>query len=201
MIIRDINEKDIPAVLDIYRPYITDTRITFEYDVPSAEDFTRRVRRYTRQFPWLVACEGGRIVGYGYASAYRSRTAYQWDCELSVYVDKDRLKRGCGRAIYRELLGRVALQGYYNAYGVVALPNEESVRLHEHFGFRLEGIQKNTGFKHGQWVDTAIYAKALRNFDPPKKAPVSYPELLKEKWSEDPRAAVDHMQLLSHDLF
>ena len=180
MIITDIKEADIYQVLEIYRPYITDTRITFEYEAPDLETFTERVRHYTEQFPWLVAKDGKKVRGYSYASVYRGRLAYQWDCELSVYVDRDCRGQGIGKRLYTKLLEILTRQGYYNAYGVIALPNENSVRLHENLGFKLEGVQKNSGFKAGKWVDVAFYTKALRTFDTPLKAPVPYPKLLKD---------------------
>ena len=87
--IRDAKEEDAERLLDIYAPYVTDTAITFEYEVPTLEDFRGRIINVSRHYPWLVAITEGRIVGYAYASPFHERAAYQWAVETSIYVDKN----------------------------------------------------------------------------------------------------------------
>ena len=177
MILQLIKEEDIAEVLEIYAPYVQNTAITFEYEVPSLESFTERVHHYTEQYPWIVAKDHGKIVGYAYASLYRSREAYQWCCELSVYLRPEVQGKDLGRTLYSALMDLLTLQGYYMVYGVIALPNEASLALHNQLGFSMDGIQENCGFKLGSWHHTATMAKPLRDFDPPLSEPKSIHEL------------------------
>lgn len=118
--------------------------------MPSLESFSERVHRYTEQYPWIVAKDHGKIVGYAYASLYRSREAYQWCCELSVYLRPEVQGRDLGRTLYSALMDLLTLQGYYMVYGVITLPNEASLGLHNQLGFSMDGIQENCGFKLGK---------------------------------------------------
>ena len=177
MLLQLIKEEDIAEVLEIYAPYVQNTAITFECDVPSLESFSDRVRHYTEQYPWIVAKDHGKIVGYSYASLYRSREAYQWCCELSVYLRPEAQGMDLGRTLYSALMDLLTLQGYYTVYGVITLPNEASLALHNRLGFSMDGIQKNCGFKLGSWHNTAIMSKVLRDFEPPVSEPKSIHEL------------------------
>lgn len=177
MILQLIKEEDVAEVLEIYAPYVQNTAITFEYEVPSLESFSERVHRYTEQYPWIVAKDHGKIVGYAYASLYRSREAYQWCCELSVYLRPEVQGRDLGRTLYSALMDLLTLQGYYMVYGVITLPNEASLGLHNQLGFSMDGIQENCGFKLGSWHHTAIMSKALRDFESPPSEPKSIHEI------------------------
>lgn len=119
MILQLIKEEDVAEVLEIYAPYVQNTAITFEYEVPSLESFSERVHHYTEQYPWIVAKDHGKIVGYAYASLYRNREAYQWCCELSVYLRPEVQGRDLGRTLYSALMDLLTLQGYYMVYGVI----------------------------------------------------------------------------------
>lgn len=169
--IRRIKDSDIQRVLEIYAPYILNTTITYEYDVPTLESFTDRVNNIKSKFPYFVCECDGKIVGYAYASAYHSRTAFNWDCELSIYLDNSFCGKGIGRRLYAVLIDFITEQGFYNAYGVVSYPNHSSERLHDEFGFYCAGIHKNVGFKFNKWLDLIYYIKPLREFDQPKTFP------------------------------
>ena len=171
MILQLIKEEDILEVLEIYTPYVLDTDITFEDVVPSLESFSERVEHYTAQFPWIVAREHGQIAGYAYASPYRERSAYQWGCELSIYLRSDYQGMDLGRTLYSALMDFLTIQGYYSAYGIITLPNDASIALHNQLGFEMDGIQKQVGFKHGKWHDTAIMSKELLTHTSTPKAP------------------------------
>ena len=159
---------DAAALAGIYAPYVENTAITFETAPPSAEDFQRRIERTLRHYPYLVAEEGERILGYAYAGRLRDRAAYDWDAELSIYLDQNARGRGVGTALYRCLLDLLALQGVRWAYGVVTLPNEASCRLHAALGFRLAATFPAMGYKNGRWRDVAWYLKELADpGDPP----------------------------------
>ena len=177
MLLQLIKEEDIAEVLEIYTPYVQDTAITFECEVPTLENFSDRVHHYMEQYPWIVAKTHGKIVGYAYASLYRSREAYQLCCELSVYLRPENKGTDLGRTLYSALMDLLTLQGYYTVYGVITLPNEASLTLHKRLGFSMDGIQSNCGFKLGSWHNTAIMSKALRDFEPPLAPPKSIHEL------------------------
>ncbi|HIT90167.1 MAG TPA: N-acetyltransferase [Candidatus Merdenecus merdavium] len=181
MIIRDIEKKDMNRVLDIYSPYIRNSIITFEYDVPSVSIFCDRVERVIGQFPWLVCEIEGKIAGYAYASHYRERTAFSWDCELSIYLDPAFSGRGIGKVLYSRLIELVTMQGYFQAYALVSLPNIRSEKLHESLGFEFEGRLKNVGYKLNQWIDLGQYVKRLKPLDDPGSFPMPYNTLNKRK--------------------
>lgn len=124
----------------------------------------RRIASIGAFYPYLAAREGGRngaIVGYAYASRAQERAAYRWNAELSVYLEQGRGGRGAGTALYRALLGLLALQNIRNVYGTVTLPNAASLRLHEKFGFRPVGVFPHAGYKLGRWHDVLHLEKAL----------------------------------------
>lgn len=171
--IRMIEEQDIPNVLEIYRPYVENSVITFEYEVPSLSSFQERVHHKLEQFPWLVIEMDGELCGYAYASIFRERIAYQWDCELSVYIAQDKSGHHLGSMLYEALIQLVQVQGYIQAYGLVTLPNDASLALHRKFAFQEEGILSHTGYKQGRWLDVMILRKQINAFDSVKQAPIS----------------------------
>lgn len=164
MLLQLIKEEDIAEVLEIYAPYVQNTAITFECEVPTLENFSERVHHYTEQYPWIVAKTHGKIVGYAYASLYRSREAYQWCCELSVYLRPENQGTDLGRTLYSALMDLLTLQGYYMVYGVITLPNDASLTLHKRLGFSMDGIQSNCGFKLGSWHQYSYHVKSTARF-------------------------------------
>jgi phosphinothricin acetyltransferase len=161
MLIRLATPADAPGCLDIYRPFVESSHSTFETDVPSVEEFAARIDKFTRTHPWIVAVEGERVLGYAYASPFKDRAAYQWTAEVSVYVAPDARRRGLGRALYQALLRCLRRQGYVNAVGLIAQPNEASVALHESMGFRRVAHLPGPGFKLGRWHDVGWWWLAL----------------------------------------
>lgn len=157
--------EDAASILSIYEPYILNTAITFETDTITVEDFKVRMSKVQAQFPWLVYEEEGQIVGYAYACAYRERAAFAWDCECSVYINKQAHRKGIATKLYIELFERLKTQGYYNIYAFITYPHESSVELHKKFGFREVGIFSKTGYKHGKWWDLIVMEKALQDFE------------------------------------
>ena len=130
VVIRMAEVTDAPALLALYRPYIAAT-ITFEYEVPTVEEFARRIAHTREAYPYLLCEEEGRVLGYAYAHRARERAAYQWDAELSVYVSGEAHGRGIGRALYAALMELVEAQGVRNFYGVITGENPRSIRFHE----------------------------------------------------------------------
>ena len=171
--LRDATIQDIPAILDIYRPYILNTAITFEYDGPTLAQFEDRFRAITREFPWLVWEEDGEILGYAYGSRAFERAAYGWDADLSIYLRQGCSGRGIGRALYETLEQRLAAQGYYVLYALVTSANAGSCAFHEAMGYREAVRLPACGFKFGQWYDVIWYEKRLKTGNP-EQFPISW---------------------------
>lgn len=163
--IRCANESDAIQILGIYAPYIKGTAITFEYEIPSLEEFKNRIKEISADYPYLVYLSGNKILGYTYAHRHMERKAYQWNAELSVYVAPSHLHQGIGKALYGTLIELVKLQHIKNVYGGVTIPNEASEHLHASFGFEKVGAYRNTGYKCGKWHDVVWYGKKTGEYD------------------------------------
>ena len=142
---------DTKEILDIYAPYITDTAITFEYDIPSIEEFRGRIEHISLEYPYVVCTYKDEIIGYAYAHRYGERAAYQWDVELSIYLDMNYKSLGVGKLLYNKLIEIVKLQNVRNIYACITSANEKSLKFHEKLGFEFIGIFKNTGYKFDSW--------------------------------------------------
>ena len=164
--LRFARPEDAPVLLAIYEQYIP-TNVTFEYELPSREEFARRIRSFSAVYPYLVAEEDGKPVGYAYAHPIGERAAFGWGAELSVYLDRSSSGRGLGRRMYTALMALLRLQGVRTVYGLVASPNPASEALHRSTGFHLMGNQKNAGFKNGQWIDLLWYERSILPYDLP----------------------------------
>ena len=154
---------DNDALLSIYAQYI-DTSITFEYDLPSQEEFLRRIETISCRYPYLVHETDGVIDGYAYAHPFHERAAYQWSAELSVYVSRGARGHGLGTKLYGALIELLTLQGVRTVYGLVTHPNEKSDMLHTAMGFTAAGVTHNAGFKNGQWRGVTIYEKVIGRY-------------------------------------
>ena len=160
MKIRFATPEDSAALLEIYAQYI-DTPVTFECTLPSEEEFRRRIVEIGRDYPYLIGEEGERIIGYAYAHRQMEREAYQWNAELSVYLEQNHTSRGNGKRLYCTLMDILKLQGVRTVYGGVTVPNEKSERLHESLGFQRLGPYHNTGYKAGSWHDVTWFEKQI----------------------------------------
>ena len=181
MVLRFAVPADAPALRDIYVPYVENTPLTFEVAVPSQEEFLQRVSTTLRSYPYLVVQEEGEILGYAYASRVRSREAYDWSAELSIYVRQDCRGKGLGRRLYGCLLELLALQNVHIAYGLVALPNDASHGLHMAMGFRFLGRFAEMGYKMGAWRDIGWYEKVLTPAQVPPLPFIPAPDLPAEQ--------------------
>jgi L-amino acid N-acyltransferase YncA len=173
--IRRIEARDAEAVSAIYAPFVTDNSTSFETEAPDAEAVKQRIRDMEPQYPWLVFEGDGVVLGYAYGSSHRSRKAYQWSVEVSVYIHELARKCGLGRALYLSLFEVLRRQGYANAYAGITLPNPASVGLHEALGFTSIGVFSKVGFKFGQWHDVAWLE--LRLQDPAEPVPTPHPAI------------------------
>ncbi|MGB0723470.1 MAG: arsinothricin resistance N-acetyltransferase ArsN1 family B [Gammaproteobacteria bacterium] len=159
--IRPVSEADAAAIARLYNPFIRDTVITFEEEPVDAEEISARIRSVTARLPWLVFEEQGQVLGYAYASHWRSRSAYRFSVETSVYVAPHAAGRGIGGALYEHLIARLREQGIHSVVGALALPNAVSVRLHEKLGFRKVAHFSEVGFKQGRWIDVGYWELIL----------------------------------------
>ena len=179
MNIRFATPDDASAILAIYAPYVTESAITFEYEIPKVAEFAERIRIIQQQLPYLVAESDGHILGYAYASKHRDRTAYQWSVETSVYVHPDGQRQGIARQLYTKLLELLRQQGYYNAYAGITLPNPKSETLHQAMGFESVGTYTNIGYKMGVWHSVAWFQLVLQPYRLKPTTPVSIGDLEK----------------------
>jgi len=163
--IRPAKITDAEGMLEIYAPIVENSAISFEFSPPSLAEFRERIAVYSRSAPWLVCELNGGITGYAYATAFRSRPAYQWSAEVTVYVHPDFQRRGIARALYVALLDCLVFQGFVNAVGVIVLPNPASVELHQTLGFERIGVFPRIGFKRDAWHDTGWWLKRLVSAD------------------------------------
>lgn len=151
--VRPATAADAAACVEIYRPYVLATAITFETDVPTVEEMADRIVDARVMHEWLVLEVDGEVTGYAYAHQFNSRAAYQWSVETSVYLAPDRLRSGGGRMLYAELLRRLTERGFRRAFAGIAQPNDASNALHHAFGFRPAGHYRHVGWKLGAWHD------------------------------------------------
>ncbi len=159
--IRLATEADAEAMLAIYSPVVLETAISFELEPPSVEEFRSRISSTLARTPWLVCEIDGKVAGYAYAGPLRTRAAYQWSVEVTVYVHSDFRRHGVGSAVYTSLFDCLRLLGYWNAYGGITLPNAGSVGLHERMGFFHIGAYRNVGYKFGNWHDVGWWQLEL----------------------------------------
>lgn len=157
MRIRTARPDDAEGVRAIYAPIVRETAISFEWEEPDAQEIERRIRTIGADFPWVVAEDGGCVLGYAYAYPWRARTAYRWVAETAIYVAAEARRRGVARATYGELLARLRRGGWRSAIGGIVVPNEASVRLHEALGFRAAGAFPRVGYKFGRWHDLGFW--------------------------------------------
>jgi phosphinothricin acetyltransferase len=171
-------EVDSESVVEIYRPYVTDTLISFEEMAPTGREMADRMRVVLAWTPWLVAeNDDGVVVGYAYASRHRERPGYRWSVDISVYIDDAWHRRGIGRALYAELLDLLRRQRMINVYAGITVPNPGSVGLHESIGMLRIGVYDKVGFKFGDWHDVAWYGMRLAQPTESPLEPIAFPDL------------------------
>lgn len=167
-IVRDASLEDAPRILEIYAYYVENTAITFEYDVPSPEEFEGRMRRTMERYPYLVIEKDGIIEGYAYAGPFVGRAAYDWSSELTIYLAHDARGEGFGRKLYESLEERLKSMGILNLYACIGYPRlddeyltQNSAQFHTHLGFELVGTFHDCGYKFGRWYDMIWMEKII----------------------------------------
>jgi phosphinothricin acetyltransferase len=167
--IRKATAADAKEILEIYTPYIIDTAITFEYEVPSVAEFSQRINNTLQMYPYIVAIEENRIVGYAYASAFKERAAYNWAVETTIYLKQDCRGNGLGKTVYLALEKILNRQNIINLNACIAYTSCEDTHLdntsmffHEHLGYTKVGHFTKCGYKFGTWYDMIWMEKTLR---------------------------------------
>jgi phosphinothricin acetyltransferase len=170
-LVRTATIDDAAACAAVYAPYVRDSAVSFELDPPDAAQMARRIAGALERHAWLVLEDDGRVAGYAYAGSFAARAAYRFACETSVYLELGRRRTGGGRALYEELLPRLAARGYRRAIAGMTLPNDASAGLHRALGFEPVGTYRRVGFKDGAWHDVAWMQKTIAADDAPVVEP------------------------------
>lgn len=182
--IRIASQADAAALLEIYAPYVTGTAITFEYEVPSPEEFAGRIRHTLERYPYLVAEADGQILGYAYVSPFKERAAYDWAVETSIYVRQDFGGRGIGRRLYEGMEQILVRQNILNLNACIACPETDdeylthgSIRFHEKMGYRMVGMFHNCGYKFDRWYHMVWMEKMIGPHTAPQLPVIPFPVL------------------------
>ena len=182
--IRNARIADARRILAIYDFYVKNTAITFEYDTPSLDEFKERMKKTMLRYPYLVIEEDGVIQGYAYAGAFVGRAAYDWSCELTVYLDHTRQKCGMGRKIYEALEDALRKMGVLNLYACIGYPEEDdeyltknSADFHAHLGFTKVGEFHKCGYKFGRWYHMIWMEKTIGEHKNRQRPITNYPDL------------------------
>ena len=160
--LRPATTADAAALAAIYNHYVLNTIITFEEEPVTVAGMTGRIKEVAAAgLPWLVWTEKGKVLGYAYAGKWKSRCAYRYSVESTVYLDKDATGRGLGAKLYTALITKLKKGKIHGIIGGVALPNEASVALHEKLGFKKIGHFEEVGWKFGKWIDVGYWELIL----------------------------------------
>lgn len=168
MRVRDAVLEDAERILEIYDYYVKNTAISFEYETPSLEEFRERMRNTKERYPYLVIEEAGRVEGYAYAGAFIKRAAYDWSCEMTIYLAPDARKRGMGRKLYEALEEALSDMGICNLYACIGYPEQEdeylttnSADFHAYLGYEKVGEFHQCGYKFGRWYNMIWMEKII----------------------------------------
>jgi L-amino acid N-acyltransferase YncA len=174
--VRIATQKDARAIAAIHAPYVLETAISFEDIPPEPDEMAARMASILDAYPFLVFDDGERVLGYAYGSQHRSKPAYRWSVETTVYVDGQAHRSGIGRALYAELLDLLTRQGFHSAFAGIVPPNEKSVGLHEAMGFSYLGTFAEIGFKFGKLQDLGWWRRTLSP-GAPAREPIPFKSL------------------------
>ncbi len=186
LVIRDAALTDAPALWSIYKPYVEKTVITFETEVPTVEEFGRRIQKVQERYPYLVALLEGRPVGYAYGHPFVGRAAYDWAAELSIYVAENLRQAGVGGQLYAALTDALKKMGVLNLYACIGVPDQEdeylnfnSAQFHAHLGFKEIGTFHACGYKFNRWYNMIWMGKTIGEHLAKQPPIIPYPQLRK----------------------
>lgn len=182
--IRVASEDDAESLLAIYTPYVVKTAITFEYEPPTLEEFRGRIRHTLQKYPYLVAEQNGKILGYAYVSPFKERAAYDWAVETSIYVDENLRHSGVGGRLNRALEAVCGAMGILNMEACIGVPEVEdeyltrnSENYHAHIGYRLVGEFYKCGYKFGRWYNMVWMEKMIGEHNVPQPQVIWFSQL------------------------
>lgn len=185
--IRIATENDAEKLLEIYAYCVKNTAITFEYEVPSWDEFKKRIHKTLSKYPYLVSEQDGAILGYAYAGAFKERSAYDWAVETTIYIAKDARKKGLGRELYMALENALSLQNVINLNACIGYPDVEdeyltknSASFHEHLGYRMVGEFHKCGYKFGRWYNMVWMEKFVAEHPKNPASILSFDEIRQE---------------------
>ena len=168
MEIERVTTADAEELLEIYAPYVRETAISFEYEVPTLSEFSERIARISAKYPYIKAVESGQVIGYAYAGCFKGREAYDWSVESTIYIRKNSRRSGIGKLLYDRLEQSLADMGILNMNACIASPvresrylNDDSLRFHRALGFTEVGCFHHSGYKFGQWFDMVWMEKMI----------------------------------------
>lgn len=179
--IRMAKIEDAEDILKIYAEYVINTPVTFEYEVPTVEEFSKRIADIIERYPYLVATNDEEIIGYAYASAFKNRAAYDWAVETSVYVKRETHGYGVGNKLYKALEVILKKQNIVNLNACISFPNPDSVAFHEKLGYRTVAHFTKCGYKLGVWYDMIWMEKMLGEHMKEPKPVININELLEKE--------------------
>lgn len=193
--IRAASPDDASELLKIYAPYVENTAITYEYDVPSEEEFRGRIESTLRRFPYLVLERDGAVLGYAYAGPLHSRPAYDWAVETSIYLAPDARGGGLGRTLHDALKNVLREQGFLNMNACIAYPEENdeyltknSAEFHAHLGYRMIGGFTKCGYKFHRWYGMVWMEKLIGEHLEDQPPVIPFPKIrtaIREKYGID----------------
>lgn len=185
--VRNATMSDAERILEIYDYYVRNTAITFEYETPTIAEFKERMKTTMKKYPYLVILKDGHIEGYAYAGAFVGRAAYDWSCEMTVYLDYNAQKCGMGRKIYEALESELKKMGILNLYACIGYPEKDdeylttnSADFHAHLGFVKVGEFHKCGYKFERWYNMIWMEKSIGEHKEKQAAITPYPELRKD---------------------
>ena len=179
MNIRIAKLEDAKNLVNIYKYYVENTAITFEYEVPSVEEFRDRIKNTLSKYPYLVAEKDNKIYGYAYASSFKTRPAYNWAVETSIYVNHELSRNGVGTLLYTKLEEYLRLQNIINLNASISYPNEKSEEFHKKLGYKTVAHFTKCGYKFEKWHDMIWMEKFIGKHTIPPKNLIPFPELIK----------------------
>lgn len=160
--IRPLEEKDIPQILDIYNWYIENTVITFEEETLALDDFTNRVHGICETYPFIVLEEDNQVVGYAYLDVFNTREAYRYTTDLSIYLDHEVRGKGYGSMLMKEIISIARKEGFINIMSLITEGNAASEKIHEKFGFEKMSLFPQLGYKFNTWLSVSYYQLQLK---------------------------------------
>ncbi|MES2056846.1 MAG: N-acetyltransferase family protein [Pseudomonadota bacterium] len=178
--IRAARPEDAAAIAAIYAPHVLTGTASFEIDAPDTRAMRGRMAASDGLYPWIVATNGddeGGVIAYAFAARFRDRPAYRYVVETSIYVAGTVQRQGAGRLLYEALIDTLRAQGFTQAIGVITLPNEGSISMHEAVGFRRAGVYREVGYKNGQWIDVGFWQCELNDSARPPVEPKPFSDV------------------------